>query len=199
MAVKKRKIIDKWKAKKWYEVAAPKLFNSKIIGEAIAIEDNELLNRIVETSLMELGSSEEGFQRVFASIKVKLRINEVTGKTAHTKYIGHEISQSYLRTLARKGRSVIDVVADHSTKDGEKLRLKVVAITGSNVSQNTKTNIRKAISEVLAKTVQESTFEDLILDALYGKLAGKIYNRVKSITRMTKVEVKKVERKESFG
>lgn len=200
MAIKRKKMVDKWKTKKWYEIVAPKMFNSKVIGEAVGPDENSMMNRIVITSLAELGTSgEEGGRRMFSNMKIRLRINEVKGKSAYTKYIGHEIMPGYLRTLARKQRSVIDVVADKKTKDGEIIRLKLVAITGSPVSQNTKKNIRKALEETLESAVPEMTFEDLVLGSLQGKLTGKIYNRLKQITRMAKVEVKKLERKETFA
>ena len=200
MAIKKRKkIVDKWKSKKWYEIVAPKMFDSRVIGETVATDEKSLVDRILETSLIDLGVKREEGRRIFSNIKVRLRIYEINGKNAMTKYIGHGIPQSYLKTLARRGRSVIDLIEDYSTKDGENIRLKLVAITGSRVSQNTKKNLRDAMKEVLSETIPEMNFEDMVMDSIYGKLTGKIYNRLKQITRMMKVEIKKVERKEIAG
>ncbi len=200
MATKKRKkVVDKWKAKRWYEVVAPSMFNSKVIGETVASDDAVVLDRIIEADPSELGAlPQERRRRGFARIKVRLRINEINGKSAQTTYIGHAISQSYFKTLARRGRSIIDLIEDYQTKDGKHIRFKMMSITGSNVSYNTRKNLRKAMEEVLQETIPGMDLEGLVMDSLQGKIAGKVYNRLKEITKMMKVEVKKIELKEKF-
>lgn len=199
MAVKKRKkIVDKWKSKKWYEIVAPDMFNNKVIGEAVASDEKSLIDRIIVTNLAELEASGEINRRMFTSTKVKLRIHEVKGKSAYTRYIGHQILPSYLRTLARRGRTVIDLVSDETTKDSKKLRMKIVAITNSNVSYNTKKNLRREMKEAVSEIVKGMDLERLIMDSLQGKVTGKVYGKLKQITKMTKVEIKKLELKESF-
>ncbi|MFA5049621.1 MAG: hypothetical protein WC501_01300 [Candidatus Micrarchaeia archaeon] len=199
MAAKsKKKIVDKWKLKKWYDIIAPAMFQNKVIGEAVAIDENSMMNRIIEVGSGELGIGAEEGRRSFSTIKVKLRVIEVKGKQAHTKYIGHQTLQSYLKTLARRGRSVMDVVLDVETKDGEKFRFKTIIISANTLSQNTKKNLRHAAKEAILEAVPQLTAEEVIMETLNGKLSGKVYSKIKQITRIMKVEIKKLERAETF-
>ncbi len=199
MAAKpKKKIVDKWKSKKWFDIVAPAMFQNKVVGEAVAIDENAMMNRIVEVGLGELGIGSEEGRRTFSTIKVRLRVVEVKGKQAQTKYIGHQTLQSYLKTLARRGRSVMDVVVDTQTNDGEKFRFKTIIISANALSQNTKKNLRHAAKEAVLEEVPKLTAEEAIMETLNGKLSGKIYSKIKSITKIMKVEIKKLERVETF-
>jgi len=196
MATKKRKkIVDKWKMKKWYEIVAPSIFDNKLIGETMAEDESKVIDRILKINLRELV---KGGMQAAMFTKVHLRVHEIKGKTAYTRYIGHQMDYGYMRTLARRGRSVIDVVMDGKTKDEQILRIKVVAVTGSKVSENTKKNIRAAIKEEIKKVILEYTLEDAIKDILQGRVSGKIYNKLKEITVIRKVEVSKSRVKEVF-
>lgn len=126
------------------------------------------------------------------------RIKEVKGTDAHTILIGHDIAPSFIKTFARRGRSLIHQVADEKTKDNESLRLKVIAVTGASVSQNTKRNLRNALVEETKKAITEGKFDDVMQDAIYGRLSARIFNRLKQITKMRRVEVRKSERTEVF-
>jgi len=199
MANKKRKkIVDKWKTKKWYELVAPDMFNNKVIGETVTSDPDNLLNRIVITNLGELEASGEINRRTFTSTRVKLRIYKVAGKSAYTKYIGHGIIPSYLKMIARKGRTIIDSVVDEKTKDKKGVRMKMVAITASNVSYNTKKNLRADMAEEVHNIVKEFELEKLISESLQGKVSSRVYSRLKKITKMLKVEIKKLELEETF-
>ncbi|MBN2478286.1 hypothetical protein JXB01_03285 [Candidatus Micrarchaeota archaeon] len=193
---KKKKVVDKWKLKKWYEIVAPKLFEGRPIGETVAADDSLLMNRIIEVSLRDLGTSTSPEA---AYTKVLFRISDVKGNHAYTNYIGHHIVPGYLKMLARRNRSVIDVVMDVKSKDGKEIRLKLVAVTGSKVSENTKRNIREAVRETVKAYTDETSLENIIIEGLQGKISGKVFNRLKEITYMKKVELKKSRLKEEFA
>lgn len=196
MATKKVKTVDKWKAKKWYSVKAPPVFESKELCEVVASDDAKLVNRIVRASLLELGMGSASQMAMFTTLK--FRIKEVNGNDAYTSLLGHEISTSFIRTFARRGKSLIHQVVDEKTKDNEDLRLKVIAVTGARVSQNTKRNLRSALVEECRKAVAEKNFDEVMADVIYGRLSSKIFSRLKTITRMRRVEVRKSERGEVF-
>lgn len=196
MAGKKVKVIDKWKAKKWYSVKAPQLFETKEICEVVAVDEAKLLNRVVKASLMELGIS--GASQMAAYTSLRFRIKEVHGNDANTALLGHEISNSFIRTFARRGRSLIHQVVDEKTKDNDNIRLKIIAVTGARVSENTKRNLRNIIVDECKKTIIEKNFDEVIQDAIYGRISSRVYNRLKQITKMKRVEVRKSERGELF-
>lgn len=154
------------------------------------------MNRIVTKSLLELGMG--GSSQIAMFTTLRFRINEIGDADASTVLIGHEVSPSFIKTFARRGKSLIHQVIDGKTKDDEDLRLKVIAVTGARVSENTKRNIREAIREETRKAIEEKNFDDIIQDVVYGRVSSKIYSRLKQITKMRRVEVRKSERGESF-
>ncbi len=191
---KKAKVVDKWKAKQWYTVLAPQIFESKEIAEIISSDEENVKNRVISVSLAEV-TGQPSQSAIFTSLR--FRVMDVKGKSAYTKLIGHEISPSYLRTLSRRNRSIISIVYDVKTKDDQTVRVKLIAITGSEVSQNTKKNIHHAIMEELKKVGAEYTTDQLMQEIIFGKFASRFFNRLKQITLMRRVEIKKSELKEA--
>jgi small subunit ribosomal protein S3Ae len=197
MAGKKVKAVDKWKLKKWFSVKAPSMFEGKEICEVVASDEKRLLNRIVRTSLLELGVSGAGSQMAMFTT-LRFRIKDITGNDANTTIIGHEISPSFIKTFARRGKSLIHQVVDEKTKDNEDLRLKLVAVTGARVSRNTRRNLRNALVEECKKAITEKTFDEAIQDVIYGRVSSRLFGRLKQITKMRRVEVRKSQRGEVF-
>ncbi len=145
---------------------------------------------------MELGLGGASQMAMFTT--ALFRIKDVKGTEANTVLLGHEISPSFLKTFARRGKSLIHQVVDQKTKDGEGVRAKIIAVTGARVSENTRRNLRKALVEETQKAISEGNFDDVMNDVLYGRLSTKIFNRLKQITKMKRVEVRKTERHEVF-
>ena len=193
---KKTKGVDKWKTKKWYSVRAPALFDNKELCEIITSDEKNLANRIVKRSLMDLGMGSSSQLAMFTNLK--FRIKDVKGTAAETVLIGHEVSPSYMKTFARRGKSLIHEVIDVKPKDGGDVRIKIIAVTDAKVSENTRRNIRNAIVEETKKHGKELNADELMQELVYGKFSSKIFNRLKQITKMRRVEVRKSEVKEVF-
>ena len=189
----KEKIVDTWKSKVWYTVLAPQMFESKEIAQIPATEDSHLINRVLSVSLADLTGD---ISQSYANLH--LRIYEVKGKTAYTKLIGHEMSMSYLRTLVRRRRNVISEVVDAESKDGVKIRIKLALFTARRVSSPIKTALRNATkTEVLLKT-KETDYPQLAQELIFGKFSAGIFNRLKKICPLKRVEVRKTEIYEKF-
>ena len=191
------KVLDKWKQKKWFSVVSPGIFDSRPLCELIAIEDKQLKDRIVRTSLADLGMT--GTSQVAMFTSLRFRITDVKGDTANTKLIGHEVAPSYIKTFARRGRSLIHQVVDVKTKDGVDMRLKVIAVTGARVSENTKRNIRALIVKEVLENSGALKFDELVQEILYARFVSKLYTALKAITKMKRVEIRKSEVKEVFA
>lgn len=197
MVEKKKKVVDKWKTKKWYTILAPASFDFKPIGEVVSSDENNLLNRVVRLSLSEIGISNPSSQ-IALFTNLSFRITSVSGSNANTKLIGHEIAPAFIKTFARRGKSLIHQVVDIKTKDNESVRLKLIAVTQSKVSENTRRNIRQALVDEVKKASADKTFDELMQDLIYGRFSSRLYNRLKQITEMRRVEVRKSERMEEF-
>src|SRR5574344_1996619 len=117
--VASRKIKDKWKAKEWYKVHAPRMFNEVEIGETHAIDPESLKGRTAEVTVQELTGD---FSKMH--IKMRFQITSVDGFDAKTAFIGHELTSDYVRRLTRRKKTKTDHVVDVTTKDGFVIRVK---------------------------------------------------------------------------
>ena len=194
---KKTKVVDKWKSKKWYSVHAPPIFESREICEIVSSDDKNIVNRVIKRSIADMGLN-VGSHQLSMFTHLNFRISDIKGMTANTALIGHEVSSTYIKTFARRGKSLIHEVIDIKTRDGVDVRIKIIAVTGAKVSENTRRNIRSAIVEETKKVASEMKFDDLMQDLIYGRFSSKIFNRLKQITKMRRVEVRKSEKKEVF-
>ncbi len=194
---KKTKVVDKWKTKKWYTVIAPPVFEGRELCELVSSDEKNLVNRIIRRSLMDIGMQATSQMAMFTNLQ--FRITDIKGNTANTVMIGHEISPAYLKTFARRGKSLIHQIIDVKTRDGQDIRIKVIAVTGAKVSENTRRNIRKIIVDETKNIAKELKYDELVQDLIYGRFSSKIYNKLKEITKMKRVEIRKSERKETFA
>ncbi|MCX8194895.1 MAG: 30S ribosomal protein S3ae [Candidatus Micrarchaeota archaeon] len=195
-AQKRTKVVDKWKLKSWYSVIAPEAFESREICQIVSADEANLLNRKVRIGLGEMTGS---FSQSAAYTTLFFRVKEVKGKTAHTIFTGHELVPGYVRTLARRRRSIIHQVDDVITKDNVKIRIKTICITGLKVSEAVRTDVRKGISEAVQSLAKQTDFNTLVQEMVFGKLAAKIYSAIKKIGPIKRVEIRKSELHESFS
>ncbi len=195
MAIKKSKVIDKWKNKNWYTILAPKMFDNKEIAEAVASEEGGMVNRVISVSLMDVIGS--GSQNAIFTL-LRFRVTDVKGTNANTRFIGYEIMPTYVKTFVRRSKSLMHVTVPVKTKEGETVLIKVIAVTGAKISENTKKNLRNSLVEEVKKNYEGMEYDTLMQDIVYGRLTSKLFTRLKVITPMKRVEVRKTELKENF-
>lgn len=190
----KQKVVDKWKTKTWYTVLAPEMFESKEIAQLPADEDSKIMGRRMSISLAELTGD-----MMHTYTNLHFRVSEVKGKTAYTKLIGHELSQSYLRSLVRRKRDVINDVMDVQVSDGPTVRVKVSIYTARKTSGQARSAVRRAMREEVHARAKEMTFSTFVQEIVFGKFSGRIYKAVKKIIPVKRIEIRKTEVKESFA
>ncbi len=193
---KKARVVDKWKTKNWYTVVAPDMFENKEMGHVVAADESSLQNRVVKANLTELTGQ---FSQAGAYTTLSFRIDDVKGKQAKTRFVGHALSPAYIRTLARRRRSVINEVEDVLSKDGIGVRLKMVVITAFRSSASIKTALRKMVREEAEALAKSTDFQQLAQEIIFGKFSRRILAKVKKIAPVSRVEVKKAEVKEIFS
>ncbi len=192
---KKTKVVDTFKLKTWYAVQAPEFFDKKEIGQLVALEPETLKNRVVRIGLGEITGS---FSQSNAFTSVEFRISDVQGKTLSTRFIGHELMPSYIKTLLRRRRSIIYNVDDIKTKDGVGVRIKSVAVTAFRASEAVRHGLRAAISSEIKTAASELDMNTLAQEMLFGKFAAKVFGKVKHITPLRRLEIRKSELSETF-
>lgn len=181
---------DKWKAKEWYTILAPKIFGDVKAGETITDEPTKLLGRRVEMTVDEL----TGKLIKNTNLKLLLEVDEVDHSTAYTRFIGHKIDSDYLRSLARKRSSKIDSNIEVTTKDGENIRVKSSCFTLKKASEAQIKQIRKLMEDVIRSRASSLEFNKYLQEIILGKLSSDIYKVAKKIYPVRRVEITKTER-----
>ena len=103
-----RKQRDKWKAKRWYTIRAPRTpWSFRVIGETLAEEPEQLIGRNYEVIQNELDGD---FSKMH--VKVVFRVTDVLGNDAITEFVGHELLKDHVRRQVRRDRGKIDDTID---------------------------------------------------------------------------------------
>lgn len=179
----KRKVVDPFTRKDWYDVKAPSMFEIKNVGKTLTNRSSGLKNandalkgRIMEVSLGDLQKDED-----LAFRKIKLRVDEVQGRSCLTNFHGMSFTQDKQRSLVRKWQSLIEAHYDVRTTDGYLVRLFVIATTKRRPNQIKKTSyaqsaqirqIRQKMFEVIAKEASGCSLKDLVAK-LISEVIGK--------------------------
>lgn len=189
MAEERKKAARKtWREKKWYEVVAPPIFAGRVIGETPAIEPEQIVGRVFETTL---GDLIDDFSK--SHIKLYFQIKEVDGTRGLTVFSGHEMVKDYVRSLVRRRSSKVEDVVRARTKDGYLIKMCAMATTLRSIQSTKLTMFRKEMREVMISKAAERNFDEFVLEMVLGKLSADIYKRCKRYCPIHKVEVYKSE------
>src|SRR3989338_6586072 len=150
----KQKIEKSLKGKVWVKILAPKFFEEKSLGETLAGEPEQVLNRTIETGAFEFGNPEKFYYKLF------FKVAEVNGNIARTKFFGHDCSRDFLARVVHYNATRIDTNDIVQMKDA-KLRIKTVSMTARQVSQAVDKELRKKISGFVAG-LKELTEEEFV-------------------------------------
>lgn len=188
MARKVQRKLDKWKSKTWYNVETPEFISRTNIGVTPAEEPEQLIGRVVETTVGEIAND---FTK--HNTKLRLEINDVSGDIANTRFLGHEITTDYLRSIVKRQTSRIDANLDVTTKDGYVIRVKPICFTVKRARTSQIKGIREVMAKIVAERAAELNFEQFVEEAIMGKLSANIYRNSKSIYPLRRVEIRKTE------
>lgn len=184
-----RKQRDKWRAKRWYTVRAPRNpWSYRNIGETIAEEDSMLEGRIYEMMQNELDGD---FSKMH--VKVKFRITHTVGSDAITEFIGHEVAKDHIRRQVRRARSKVDDTVDIVTEDGFYIRLKPLVITHRAAKSSQKQEIRSRAKEIILKAGATSTWVAIQKAIMDGSLESSIKDAVSAIHPVRTVLLRKTQ------
>jgi ribosomal protein S3AE len=173
MAKVKKKTVDNWKKKKWYNVHADPVFDSKEIGKTIALENKHVVGRIIKKSLNDLTSNIRDSGHV-----VNFKINKVTGTTADTEIDEFNTKIANLKRLVRRGKSKIENIVYVETKDGKKLKVKTMFLAGIKFTTENRRETRKIIEEFLKEEFKKKTIKEAWTNIIFQKYTDVIKKKV---------------------
>ena len=183
-----RKVRDKWKAKEWYKIHAPRMFNEAEIGETPSADPEYVIGRTVEVTVQDLTGD---FSKMH--IKLRFKVASVDGHDAKTEFIGHDLTSDYVRRLTRRKKTKTDHVVDIMTKDGFSYRIKTMAIADKRIQSSQEDAMRRVIGETLVAIGQERTLSEIVKDIVSGDLAKELARACRIIIPIKRIEIRKSE------
>ncbi len=183
-----RKVKDRWRAKNWYRVLAPAMFESVQIGETPADDPEKLKGRIMDVTLQQLTGD-------FSKMHIKLifKIDAIEGTDAYSNFVGHSLTSDYIRRLTRRKRSKTDGVFDVGTKDGFTVRVKPMAVTENRIQTSQQHAIRMIMNNVIQDYAKEKIISEFIREMITGELSTVIFKACKPIYPIKRVEIRRSE------
>ena len=183
-----RKVKDKWKAKEWYKIHAPRMFNESEIGETPSADPEYVIGRTVEVTVQDLTGD---FSKMH--IKLKFRVASVDGYDAKTVFIGHDLTSDYVRRLTRRRKTKTDHVVDIVTKDGFEYRIKTMSIAERRIQSSQEEGMRAVIGDTLVQIGKEKTLSEIVKDIVSGDLAKDLARACRVVIPIKRIEIRKSE------
>ncbi|KAJ2002890.1 ribosomal 40S subunit protein S1B [Coemansia thaxteri] len=198
----KKKVIDPFSRKEWYDIRAPTVFATRVVGKTLVNRTQGtknsvdfLKNRVVEASLGDLNNDEEQAFRKF-----KLRVDEVVGRNCLTSFHSMSITTDKMRSLIKKWQSMVEAHVDVKTTDGYLVRLFAIGFTKRRQNQVKKTTyaqtaqlraIRKKMFEIMTRVASAGSMKDLMEKFIPEAIGREIEKQCHSIYPLQNVLVHK--------
>jgi len=198
----KKKIVDPFSRKDWYDVKAPSNFNVRNIGKTVVtrtigtkIASDGLKGRVFEMAQADLNQDEVAFR------KFKLICEDVQGKNCMTNFHGMTMTTDKLRSLVKKWQTCIESHCDVKTTDGYLLRVFAIGFTRRRPNMNKKAAyakstqiraIRKKMIEIITREVTTKDLKDVVNKLLPDSMGSDIEKSCQGIYPLHDCYIRKV-------
>src|SRR5215510_9048305 len=162
-AKKGGRVRDKWRDKQWVIVNKPTGFEPQVPINFIPVTDaGQATGRTIENTLHDMmkGNPEQSMDQ--HQIKVFIQIDKIIDGNAATIFKGHEYAKEFLRSLIRRGSSMVTFTRDYTTMDGLTFRVAMVAFTHRRVNSSKKHEIRLIANKILSERIPQLTVDQFI-------------------------------------
>jgi len=199
----KRKVVDPFTKKTWYDIKAPSVFSVRNVGWTLVSRttgtktaSDGLKGRVIPVSLADLNKDEDQAYRI-----MKLRIEDVQGKHCLTNFYGMDFTTDKLKSLVRKWQTLIEAHVDVKTTDGYVLRLFAIAFTKKEKSPIRKTFyaktsqvrlIRKKMINIMTTEATTCDLKELVNKFIPNSIGKNIEKQCYGIYPLTNVFIRKV-------
>jgi small subunit ribosomal protein S3Ae len=194
---------DKWRDKQWVIVNKPSGFEPQVPVNYVPITDaDQAKGRTIENTLHDMmkGNPDQSMDQ--HQIKIFIQIDKIVDGTAGTIFKGHEYAKEFLRSLIRRGSSMITYTHDYTTMDGHTFRVVVVAFTHRRVNSSKKHEIRMVAHKMLSERIPQLTVDQFVQEVTgtngedtpretNSKLGAEILNEARKIALMRHLGIKK--------
>nr|KAF6350000.1 ribosomal protein S3A [Myotis myotis] len=171
----KKKVVDPFSKKDWYDVKAPAMFNIRNIGKTLVtrtqgtkIASDGLKGRVFEVSLADLQNDEVAFR------KFKLITEDVQGKNCLTNFHGMDLTRDKMCSMVKKWQ-----------------RNNQIRKTSYAQHQQVR-QIRKKMMEIMTREVQTNDLKEVVNKLIPDSIGKDIEKACQSIYPLHDVFVRKV-------
>lgn len=199
----KKKAVDPFLKKEWYDIKAPSMFTVKQVGKTLVtrsagtkIASDGLKGRIFECSLADLQQDEDQAFR-----KMLLKCEDVQGTNVITQFAGMDFTTDKLRSLVRKWFSLIETFVDVKTTDQYTLRVFCIGFTKRRMDQTKRTcyaqsgqirQIRKKMNEIINREISSCDLKESVLKFIPEVIGKEIEKVCAGIYPLQNVYIRKV-------
>jgi len=183
----RRKNIDSWKTKVWYDVYAPKTFKEAFLGAIPSGTVESVQGRIIETLLYDVTNN---FRHT--NTKLQFKISEIIGEKCNTRLFGMELTRDYIRSQIHRGTSRIDGIFNYKTADGFIYRVSTFVITRRRAKRSQKQTIRKIMFQVLNEFAKNMPHDRFVRGIIFGKFASNVAKIAKTIYPLKECQIRKI-------
>ncbi len=180
--------MEKWKAKKWFNIYTPEMLGNQTIGEMPASEDKDAIGRLIKVSMSWITNNPN---HVF--LVVGLRVSSVNGNAVHTELKYLEQTYSYMHSMVKRHASTMYTVDKVKDKNGKTVILKLLLTTTRRVTTKKRKALRKELSDFATAYMKERDSSAVVKDVIDGTMQSEATKRIHNIASIGRLEVKKLE------
>lgn len=199
----KKKVVDPFTKKEWYDVKAPNMFKNRNVGKTLVtktignkVAADGLKNRVYDINQEDLQGPDGHHYRKF-----QLVAEDVQGKNCVLNFHGMRLTRDKDCEMIKKKHTMISAHTDVKTTDNFVLRVFCVGFTAKDAKQCKQTTyaqshqvkeIRRVMTEQINKTVGSSDIQALVKNLIVDTMASDITKLAKSIYPLENVHISKV-------
>merc|ERR1712079_104576 len=201
----KKKVVDPFTRKDWYDIKAPSIFKVRDVGKTLVnrtqgtrIASDGLKGRVYEVSLADL-QAETDAERSYK--KFKLSCEDVQGKNCLTQFYGMNLTTDKLRSMVKKWQTLIEAHIDVKTTDGNLLRVFCIGFTQKQQHSTKKhcyaqsqqiRQIRKKMVDIIAREVSSVDLKEVVNKLIPDSMSMDIQKACQGIYPLHDVQIRKV-------
>lgn len=183
-----KRVKDKWKEKKWYNIMAPNQLGGKEIGMTPGNGPEDIVGRVIEIPISDFTGN---FKR--SNAKINFKVVDCTGMKCSTLFIGHSVNDDYIRRMVRRRKERIDIVLNVKTTDNYTFTVKIVAITDGKLTSAKRVELRNAILNMVVERTKNMDYFEFARYVMADESINDILTGVKDVYPLKKLEFRKSE------
>ena len=156
--------------------------------ESLGNSPESMIGRKIEIPVSDLtGNFKKG------NTKAIFRISECQGTKCNSDFVGHYVSDDYIRRMVRRRKERIDIVSEFLTNDNYVISVKSVIVTDAKLTANRRSALRKTVKDHLTSRLSQMSYHEACSYLIGDEIQNEVMATVKHIYPVKKLEIRKSE------